>query len=67
MRASHYCLHCLASARENQAECARCAAPFRGAGQFDLVTGPPPSREFAFLFDRTSRGPRGSGLPRRSP
>ena len=52
---SHYCLRCLTPARENQPQCARCAAPFQGAGHFDLLTGRPPSQEFAFLFTREPR------------
>ena len=51
---THYCLRCLAPALENQPQCSRCATPFWGAGSFDLVAGPPPSREFAFLFTRES-------------
>jgi len=53
-RLSHYCLHCLTPVDEDQAECGSCAAPFQGAGSFDRIAGPPPSREFAFLFTQTA-------------
>ena len=49
----HYCARCLAGAAPNQVQCASCSIPFTGAGQFDLIGGPPPSREFAFLFEHS--------------
>jgi hypothetical protein len=51
MSAYHYCAKCLASAVPSFQECQSCATPFTGAGSYDLLCGPPPSGEFAFLFD----------------
>ncbi|MFP8873357.1 MAG: hypothetical protein VCB42_02220 [Myxococcota bacterium] len=48
----HYCARCLAEAAPRQIRCPGCRTPFTGAGRFDLMAGPTPSREFAFLFDR---------------
>jgi hypothetical protein len=61
-----YCLHCLALVHETQPQCGHCAAPFQGCGQFDRVTGPAPSRDFAFLFTRTPEAVAGHGFERRS-
>ena len=47
----HYCARCLAPATPRLPACESCATPFTGSGSYDLVCGPPPSREFAFLFD----------------
>jgi predicted amidophosphoribosyltransferase len=48
---THYCARCLAEAVASQNRCPNCRTPFTGAGRFDLMPGPAPSREFAFLFD----------------
>jgi predicted amidophosphoribosyltransferase len=48
---THYCARCLAPATPRLQACTRCAAPFTGSGSYDLVCGPRPSGEFAFLFD----------------
>jgi hypothetical protein len=63
-RALGYCIRCLASVQETARECPGCQTPFTGAGRFDRIHGPAPSREFAFLFAR-DRGPLGdaSGRP----
>ena len=47
---THHCARCLARAAADQALCEGCGTHFEGASHFDLVSGPPPSREFAFLF-----------------
>jgi hypothetical protein len=49
-----HCAHCLAPAPAEVSRCPGCDASFQGAGYFDRITGPPPSREFAFLFSRTA-------------
>ncbi|MFP6641725.1 MAG: hypothetical protein VCC04_15880 [Myxococcota bacterium] len=49
----HYCARCLTEAAPRQTRCPGCRTPFTGAGRFDLIAGPAPSREFAFLFDRS--------------
>ena len=47
---THHCSRCLAQAAADQALCEGCGTHFEGASHFDLVAGPPPSHEFAFLF-----------------
>lgn len=49
----HYCARCLTEAAPRQTRCPGCRTPFTGAGRFDLLAGPAPSRAFAFLFDRS--------------
>jgi predicted amidophosphoribosyltransferase len=52
---SHYCAHCLAAVTATSQSCRSCDAPFTGAGSFDRLAGPPPSQEFAFLFEREAQ------------
>jgi predicted amidophosphoribosyltransferase len=54
-QSSLYCARCQAPATRTSQCCGACATPFTGAGSFDRVEGPPPSREFAFLFEREAQ------------
>jgi len=45
-----YCGRCLSAVSMRAEACGHCDQPFIGAGQFQRMPGPPPSRDFAFLF-----------------
>ena len=55
--ADHYCLHCLTLVSPGQTECTGCDRSFAGAGRYGLASGPPPSQDFAFLFERPGAAP----------
>lgn len=57
---SGYCARCLEPAHERAVACSRCETPFEGAGRFDRIAGPLPSRTFDFLFSNGTTGNRSS-------
>ena len=53
-----FCARCLASCHEHAETCPGCDTPFFGAGAFDRIRGPRPSRLFAELFAPRSDSPQ---------